>query len=217
MQFGNDSIRRYQCFVCGELSSNYEEFRQHVTTEHEEGREWVRCPLLHCQAPCRCLRTHFSAKHPQMPIPKTCQMRASVWYDQKSRGKKKKPAFAEGYYVSVKNGNKPMHYRSGYELTVYKILEVLGDVLRYYVEPIEITYFFGGKQRKYIPDLVVEYVDGRKELWEIKPANQIGIPQIKAKKAAAEAYCAQRGLTYSMITEGVIDKLKKKAKDERNG
>lgn len=213
MDFG-DSGRKYSCFVCGQVYQTYPEMRDHVMTQHEEGREWVRCPLAHCDCPVRDLRVHYDAKHRGLPLPKNCQLRATVWYDQRGGKRKKKVAFAEGHFVSAKNGGKAMHYRSGWELKVYQLLEQLGEVHSYQVEPLSITYYFNGKQKTYIPDLLVRFTDGRCELWEIKPANQTGVPQIKAKKAAAEDFCQTRGIVYKMITEGVIDRLAQNVKDQ---
>lgn len=204
-----NSTRKYQCFVCGQLFDTHPEFSEHLIEEHEEGREWVRCPLTHCQCPVRDLRAHFEAKHPSMPIPKNCQLRASVWYDQLGKSRKKKFSFAEGNFISEKNGGKSMHYRSGWELEIYKILEQMGTVHSYQVEPFKIDYFFRGKARTYIPDLLIHYVDNTQELWECKPRNQLRVPQVKAKKAAAEEFCTIRGISYKMITETEIKKMKK--------
>lgn len=204
--------RKYQCFVCGELFETFDLFKSHIYDNHDQGREWIKCPVQYCQCPCRDLRVHFKTKHPSLSIPKNCQIRAQVWFDHAK--KKKKISFAEGYFVSKKNGGKSMHYRSGYELKVYKILESLAEVFQYFVEPCKIEYFFKGKQRNYIPDLIVLFTDGRKEMWEIKPASQISIPSIQAKKIAAENYCLHRGMQYKMITEGYIDSIHKKAKDQ---
>lgn len=215
MDFGNSSQRKFQCFICGTLHDDYPQMKEHIMKDHEEGREWIRCPLAHCSCPVRDMRVHFKAKHPSMTIPKNCQLRASIWYDQTGKSRKKKFSFAEGNYVSKKNGGESMHYRSGWELQIYKLLEEMGEINSYRVEPFSITYYFNGKARTYIPDLLINFVDGRQELWECKPANQLGVPQIKAKKAAAEEYCLARGLVYKMITEGVIDRMKQDVKNRK--
>ncbi len=213
MDFGN-SQRKFACFVCGSVFIEYSDMKNHIIESHEEGREYVKCPLTHCGCPVRTLRDHFASRHPSMPIPKNCQLRASVWYDHSGRNKKKKFSFAEGNFVSEKNGGRSMHYRSGWELKVYELLEEMGEVLSYQVEPFKITYYFKGKPRTYIPDIMVNFADGSKCIYEIKPANQVSLPQIQAKKNAAD-YCIARGMTYRMITEGVIDKMKQDVKNRK--
>lgn len=206
--------RKYQCFICGELFENYQDFKSHIESSHDQGREWICCPVTFCQSPVRDLRAHFKAKHPSLQVPKSGQLRAAIWYDPKNFSKKK-PTFKEGYFLSNKNC-KSLHYRSGYELKVYESLELIPEIKNYFVEPFEIPYFFGGKQRNYIPDLVVEFINGTVEMWEIKPANQTSIPIIKAKKTAATVFCETRGITYKMITESFIDKLSQKAKQYKD-
>jgi hypothetical protein len=99
MNFGNDHKRQFTCFVCGINLETLEEFKTHVM-EHDEGREWIRCPITYCQCPCRDLRAHFQKTHKGIPIPKNCQLKASVWFDPTR--KKRKPTFAEGNFISKK-------------------------------------------------------------------------------------------------------------------
>ncbi len=215
MDFGNSYQRKYQCFVCGQIFNEYNDMKNHIVTTHEQGREWIKCPITYCGCPVRDLRVHFKNQHPNIPIPKNCQLRSSVWYDQTNTGRKKKISFAEGNFISKKNGGASMHYRSGWELKVYKILEEMHEVMNYRVEPFSIPYFFEGKERNYIPDLLVNFVDGTRKLFEIKPRNQLGVEQIKAKKLAAEQYCLARGISYEMITEITIEKLTREVNNRK--
>lgn len=210
IDFGNTNQRMYSCFVCAKTFRNFEEFKSHIFEKHEEGREYLVCPVKYCGCPARDLRYHFRTKHPSLKIPENIQLRATVMYDTKTPGKRRKvPNFKEGYIISEKNGKK-VHYRSGYELEVYNTLEKIGEVLAYECEPFGIHYFYKGKRRQYFPDLKVVYSDGRVEIWEVKPANQTATDQNTAKFAAAEQYCKLRGWNFDVITEQRIQQLKKK-------
>lgn len=207
--------RQYVCFVCGIAFSEYEEYCEHVVSVHEEGRDFVYCPIARCRAPVRDVITHCKSRHPNEPLPKTGQLKALVWADQRNPNKrKKKPNFKEGYITSVKNGGKQMHYRSGYEKDVYLCLENLDDVVSYRVESFRVEYFFNGKTRGYYPDLIVSFKDGHFEVWEIKPTNQSSLPINVAKWEACRAYCAVRSWGFEVINEHVIKKLKKLVNDK---
>lgn len=203
----NPSEKLFSCFVCGFCFRKYDEFRQHIINEHEEGREYLICPLTHCQSPIRDLRTHWRAKHTGITMPQSAQMKATVFYDTRQQGKKKKiPSFKEGFFESVKN-NKKLHYRSSYEEKVYKCLETMGNVIRYDVETFKIPYFFKGKKKTYWPDISVYYADGAVEIWEIKPASQTALEQNKAKWDAAKYFCSLRGWNFKVLNEQMIQKL----------
>lgn len=67
---------------------------------------------------------------------------------------------------------------------------------------IKIAYRFLGFTRHYLPDFLVEYQDGHKELHETK-----GLPLLlwlttKLKRVSAEEYCRQQGWRYKLITKG---------------
>jgi len=208
----DNNQRKFCCFVCAEIFNTYPEMRDHIIEGHEEGREYLVCPLKHCGCPVRDLRLHFRTKHPSVKCPQNGQLRATVMYDTKNPNKKRKlPNFKEGYIISEKNNGKQLHYRSGYELEVYESLEKIGDVLRYEVEPFSVEYFFRAKKKQYFPDLLVEYSDGAIEIWEIKPANQCKLMQNQSKWNAAKHHCQLRGWSFQVISEDDIMNLKKKA------
>lgn len=206
------------CFICGREFEEYDPYKDHIVESHEEGREYILCPLARCGAPIRDLRLHFKAKHPsEKEIPKVGQMKALVWKDHSTRTgkmKQRKPKFREGYLISSKNGGKEMHYRSGYECEVYECLECLPEVIKYDVEPFKVKYTFEGEVHEYNPDLSVLFNDGRIEIWEIKPSNQTALPRNTAKWAACQQHCESRGWNFIVMTEKGIGKLKVAAKDK---
>ena len=205
--------RVYVCFVCGNPFELYSQYCIHIKETHEEGREYVKCPLSRCQAPCRDLRLHFKVKHPSEAIPKTGQMKAMIWTDQKSpKRNRKKVNFKEGYIVSQKNGGKSMHYRSSWEHDVYQCLENLDEVSSYNVEHFPIEYYWKGRTKRYFPDLFITFKDGRHEIWEIKPDNQKSLDMNKAKWMACESHCEKRNWTFKVISESEIKQLKNQVK-----
>lgn len=214
--FEKNNKKKYQCFVCGRQFEDFEEFKEHIKSEHEEGRDYVKCPINHCGAPVRDLRTHFKCKHPKLEIPKCIkQYKAIIWRDFKNGEKKtRKPKFREGYFFSTKM-NKNIHYRSGYECKVYELLEQDDQVLAYGEEPFEIPYIYKGKKRKYIPDIIVRYHDGRVEVWEVKPADQTSLEVNVCKWESAETSCRMRGWKFVVITEIGMENLKRKINESR--
>lgn len=185
--------RKWQCFVCGVQFGSFDEFREHILAEHEEGREFVACPK--CGSPIRDLKAHYKFGHVGWPIPAGCQHRATVWTDFAGNTAKKRPGvkFRSGTFVSGKMHGKELHYRSGFEAEVYEVLEQIPEVMKYDAEPIEIPYLHDGKPRNYRPDLSILFSDGRKEIWEIKPATQTSLPINEAKWTSANDYCIARG------------------------
>ena len=200
--------RQYQCFICSQVQTDYQAFRKHITENHEEGREFLICPLLHCQAPVRDLRLHFKNKHPHNSLPPGIQLRASVWYDVRSPKRKKVPTFKSGTHIS-KTG-KICNYRSGYELDVYKCLDTDESVRVYDAEPFPVSYFWMGEEKNYWPDIKVTFEDGHVEIWEVKPQNQLNLKQNKVKWDACKYFCDVRGWNFKVICEQDINKMKKK-------
>lgn len=211
----DDGKQKFQCFVCGVQFTEFEEFKTHIVETHDEGREFVICPLARCGAPVRDIRMHFKAKHPSETVPKCGQMKAMIWKDQSGKDgklKARRPKFREGYLVSNKNGGREMHYRSGKECEVYECLEQMPEVIKYDVEPFAIKYSINGDVHEYNPDLSIVFDDGHVEIWEIKPANQTHLAVNQAKWTACQQHCEARGWDFVVITEVGIGKLKQRVR-----
>jgi hypothetical protein len=211
----NIETRKYICFVCGQPFDTYYEFKDHIIGSHEEGREYVKCPLARCQAPIRDVILHFKVKHPTEKLPKKGQMRALIWTDHKPVGRKKnKTKFHKGYINSNKNGGQQMHYRSSWERDVYVCLENWSEVTGYKVESFPVEYYWRGRRKRYFPDLFVVFKDGHIEVWEVKPDNQKELEINKAKWLACEGHCETRGWAFKVIDENEIKQLKAKVRME---
>lgn len=57
-------------------------------------------------------------------------------------------------------------------------------------------------QRKYVPDFLVEYEDGRKALIEVKDPSRLDSNDVQRKHKSAEMWCKQRNMEYVIATIG---------------
>jgi hypothetical protein len=56
--------------------------------------------------------------------------------------------------------------------------------------------------RRYVPDFIVEYTDGRRALIEVKDPSRIDSDEVRRKRKAAEIWCKRRGMEYIVATIG---------------
>jgi hypothetical protein len=54
--------------------------------------------------------------------------------------------------------------------------------------------------RRYKPDFLVEYTDGRIAVIEVKDPSRVDSEDVKRKRSAAEIWCKKRGIEYSTFT-----------------
>lgn len=68
---------------------------------------------------------------------------------------------------------------------------------------IKIPYsFLGIFKRYYLPDFLVEYNDGSKEIHEGKGLPLLFWDSTKAKRVAAQEWCKFHGMKYKVVTQG---------------
>ena len=108
--------------------------------------------------------------------------------------------YKSGHYFSKKN-NKEIYYRSSYELTAYKILEQMSKVKSYQVEPFAIQYKWENFIHKTIPDILITYTDGGKELIEVKPKNRLKEEQNIAKFNGIKNWSIENNIDFNIWTE----------------
>lgn len=88
-----------------------------------------------------------------------------------------------------------------------KWLDANIDVRTYEYETLRIAYWMVEtnqitQKRYYIPDFLVTFADGHKELWELKPAKLCDNPKTVAKRKSATVYCEQNGIQdYRLLTK----------------
>ena len=95
-------------------------------------------------------------------------------------------------------------YQSDLERRMMERLELDSTVKRWIKRHgISIPWIDGQKhQRKYSPDFLVEYEDGRRVIIEVKDPSRMDSPDILRKRKSAEIWCKQRGMEYVMMTIG---------------
>lgn len=200
--------RNYCCFICEQSYDQLDVFRSHIVTEHKEGDDYVICPS--CSIPTRDLIAHYRSKHIGEVIPPGTQTKALIIRDVKKKVKKigkKVTKFKQGNFYSEKN-HCNIFFRSGLELKFIKHLEKNPKVRKYKAESLQIEYSFNGGTHNYIPDILVEYTDGKIELWEIKPKSQTKWDKNIAKWKAANVYCKKRNWEFIVMTENALKTLK---------
>lgn len=133
------------------------------------------------------------------------------------RRRKKKGGYLTGIYISNKCKN-PIKYRSSWELYVCKHLDEDQNVLDYEYEPYKIPYLSNvssKKYRNYIPDFVVNYIDGSQKIIEVKRTSALNNSIVLKKAEAAKKWCenltieTKKEVTYHFWTEAIIFPIKK--------
>lgn len=213
LPFQNDGKKKYQCFCCGIQFTDFSDFTNHIKENHDEGRDYLICEI--CGACVRDLPLHHKKHLPHFPMPKYKMLRALIWKDISPKGEKKtrKPKFREGWYESTKM-KKKFYYRSGYESKVFECLDSWNECVAFEAEPFRIPYLWEGTSHEYTPDILVIFIDGHKELWEIKPANQTALEQNQCKWSAAAEACEPRGWKFVVKTEQGIKQLEIKVRNQ---
>ena len=111
------------------------------------------------------------------------------------------------YFYSEKMGKRIL-CRSGWEEIVYQSLEHTPNVIGYKTEPFTIPYIFEGSEHQYIPDVLVEWCNGYKELLEIKPTFKMKEKKTMTKIETATLYALDRGWGFNLVSEKDIALLK---------
>lgn len=107
--------------------------------------------------------------------------------------------YRSGTYVA-KSGRKE-HYDSSLEEAHFRSLDQQG-ITWTRTHGIKIRYVDpkGGRERWYLPDVLVTLADGTKVLQECKPVGLLSDATVQAKARAARAWCQQRGIEYVFVT-----------------
>jgi hypothetical protein len=113
-----------------------------------------------------------------------------------------------GTYLSAKT-DKSQYFRSSWEETCMKWLDQNTDVISWEYESVRIPYYYNDNRRWYIPDFVVTFSDGHREMWEIKPREFVGAEKVVLKTEAAQEYCRQNDIErYVILTRDDVNKWK---------
>ncbi len=113
---------------------------------------------------------------------------------------KQEGKYLQGSFKSVKNKCN-ITFQSSYELHAFIRLEHDDSVKSYGRCGFSIIYINSGLAKRYIPDIFVEYTDGRKCIIEVKPLLKVNEATNLTKARAGEEYCRENGLQYIIWTE----------------
>ncbi len=108
--------------------------------------------------------------------------------------------YKEGIFYSVKS-ERELYYQSSYELTAFEILEQLSKVKEYSRVSFGISYVFKGEKHYTIPDILVTYTDGTRELIEVKSEWELHKRKTNIKFWAMNDYAANQGWDFNVWTE----------------
>jgi len=107
----------------------------------------------------------------------------------------------KGVFFSEKNGCE-LHYDSSYELTAYNLLEQMSIVEKYERCPYVVPYVFSdGVKHRYIPDILIKYVNGIEEVVEVKPKSRLKEEKNKYKIKSAMKFFQSKGIKFNVWTE----------------
>lgn len=119
-------------------------------------------------------------------------------------------------------GSYPIVWRSTWELTICRMLDMHDSIDQWASESLKIPYFNPLTQRQtvYVPDFMVEFQDrnGKMhlEVWEIKPSKETHLNEARSSRdraalavnamkwKAAQEWCNARGAKFRVITENDI-------------
>jgi len=109
--------------------------------------------------------------------------------------------FNDGYpkiWYSSKLKNGSGWCRSPLEEQEYEKLDKCEEVVSYEIEPFKIHYYAGNQTKSYIPDILVEYKDGRRVIAEIKTLFDVLLPENQVKFKAIEQYAKENGYEFEV-------------------
>lgn len=109
--------------------------------------------------------------------------------------------------VNIGQINRSIQFESSLERDFIYLLEFNPNVKFYLEQPLEIIYEdSNGKKRKYTPDFIIEYFDGKVELIEIKYESTLlsKKEELEVKFTAARNFCMESNLEFKIITEILI-------------
>lgn len=135
---------------------------------------------------------------------------------KKTKKKTRRGRFHTGIHNSPKC-KKPISYRSGWELTVCEHLDEDPLVKEYFYEDLIIPYrtrITQQKNKKYIVDFFVFYVDGTRKIIEVKADNKVNHPITLKKTEAAIQWCSKNNAEYEIWTGVKIQQILKEQKQK---
>ena len=116
----------------------------------------------------------------------------------------------QGQWVDLDVCAPDVWVRSSWEARMLLVLDKHPDVDHVEVEPFAIPYLFEGVVRQYIPDFLVHFHSGIREIWEVKPAELLGDPKVQAKIAALNDYVVRHEMNGRIVTLADLEGMERK-------
>lgn len=108
-----------------------------------------------------------------------------------------------GLFPSLKTG-RMVWFESFLERDFIYWLEFEPSVITFAEQPFTLEYPHLGKTRRYTPDFHVRYAPKRDVLVECKPTAFVETEENQLKFRAAEAWCAEQGWSFRVVTEADV-------------
>lgn len=106
--------------------------------------------------------------------------------------------------VHLAKVDRQVSFESSLERKFFSLLDRASDVASFVEQPCRIKYEFEGKSRRYYPDALVEFNDGRIILVEVKDAFHLVDAENLAKYESARAYAHAQGWGWVVCTAGSV-------------
>ena len=106
-----------------------------------------------------------------------------------------------GKYPSWKMG-RMLQWESVHEHNAFRLLDADPQVKSFNEQPCIIEYVHGGELRKHVPDILVEFKNGTKEIWEVKTAHDAGETEIATRTSRLANSLPRLGYRYRVILAG---------------
>jgi len=121
--------------------------------------------------------------------------------DGKSRSRtvvSRSRARGTGKYPSWKMG-RMIQWESPNELNALRLLDADPAVRAFHEQPLAIRFALDDAIHLHYPDLLVEWSDGSRELWEVKPVREARRPENLARTRFLESALPHVGFNYRMV------------------
>lgn len=101
------------------------------------------------------------------------------------------------------NNNPEVYFESSLEADFMYLLEFNPDVKFYYERPLIIRYKEGRSTKEYLPNFLVDYHNGNKELVELKFSSDLALNQRKYQNRfeSAQNFCKENNLCFKILSE----------------
>lgn len=110
----------------------------------------------------------------------------------------------KGWYTSTKTGQQ-CFFKSSWEEAIMKHLDACPEVERWDYESVRIPYTYDNHKRWYVPDFIVTFNDGTRDMYEVKPEHLLQTERVQRTTAAGEAYCRENGFRqYLIVTKQIL-------------